>query len=181
MYVLSVAVVGQWRGAWYLCDHFLDLGWKSNAVSLAVVIFFLVLCRATSNTLFAPLTNFCDRRNDVFECQPRFRSVVRFSQHLSISQIFFLVILLLFLQWESDRWNYIVDHLFTQFFIASLVALAWRSLWNIFNDVILPDDDLMSNLVSWLSGLAAAIFLLAIESFTSKVSRRLQKTHEGIR
>ena len=82
-------------------------------------------------------------------------------------------------QWSDGVCTYIADHVFSQLFIATAVALAARSLWNIFDDVLLPNDGVTSNLVSWGSGFALAAVMLAIEPLTTKASHQLEKKHKS--
>ena len=85
----------------------------------------------------------------------------------------------LLFQSRDSYWNYAVDHFFSQTIIVSLVVITWRSLWNILNDVVVPNDFWLSNLVTWFGGIVLGLVLIALESSASRLSKYLQQKHKG--
>ena len=70
-------------------------------------------------------------------------------------------------------------HFFSQTIIVSLVVITWRSLWNILNDVVVPNDFWLSNLVTWFGGMMLGVVLIALEPSASRLSKYLQQKHKG--
>ena len=69
--------------------------------------------------------------------------------------------------------KYCIDHIFSQLVIVSFVTVVWRSLWNILNDVLLPDNAVMSNLATLLAGHVLAILSIALQTPVKNISARL--------
>ena len=82
-------------------------------------------------------------------------------------------------QSSDSYWNYAVDHFFSQTIIVSLVVITWRSLWNILNDVVVPNNFWLSNLITWFGGIVLGLVLIALESSASRLSKYLQQKHKG--
>lgn len=58
---------------------------------------------------------------------------------------------------------YCVDIFLYQLIIVCLVVGVWRSLWNVYNDVVLPDQKLYSNLITHGAGNLICIVIIAIQ------------------
>ena len=81
------------------------------------------------------------------------------------------------LQPEIDYWNYVVDHIFSQFIIVSLVVTAWRGLWNVLNDLVLPAHFVQSNAITWGAGALIGAILFALERPLCSLSVAARRRH----
>ena len=78
-------------------------------------------------------------------------------------------------------WKYCIDHIFSQVVIVSVVTVVWRSLWNIFNDALLPDNPVMSDLATLLGGHVLTILSMALQTPVKNLSARLDSKCLGWR
>ncbi|XP_022220882.2 uncharacterized protein LOC111073059 [Drosophila obscura] len=149
--VFGIVCVNMWRGAWMLCD------WLTSVDSLiivsvvtAIALIFLVATRTLRNLGAAPYTVTMDHKTDYFEVDTMFK-IPGFHQ----------------------PGLYVLDTLFSVFVIGSLVVIAWRGVWGIFDLTLFPKDKAKSAWGSLLIGYLTVFVTFLIHPLMRYVSRRI--------
>ncbi|EDW88935.1 uncharacterized protein LOC6528158 [Drosophila yakuba] len=149
--VFGIVCVNMWRGAWLLCD------WLTSVDSLIIVsvvtgiaLIFLVATRTLRNLGAAPYTVTMDHKSDYFEVDTMFK-IPGFHQ----------------------PGLYILDTLFSVFVIGSLVVIAWRGVWGIFDLLLFPADKAKSAWGSLLIGYLTVFVTFLIHPLMRYVCRRI--------
>ena len=75
----------------------------------------------------------------------------------------FLIHLQIKMDLSTGALKYVIDCLFTMYVVTTLTILSWRSALCLIEIYFFPTDKFISDLVSFLSGLAACITLFAVE------------------
>ncbi|XP_002002895.3 uncharacterized protein LOC6576915 [Drosophila mojavensis] len=149
--VFGVVCVNMWRGAWMVCD------WLTSIDSLAIIsvvtlvaLLFLVGTRTLRNLGAAPYTVTMDHKNDYFEVDTMFK-IPGFAQ----------------------PGLYVLDTLFSVFVIGSLVVIAWRGVWGIFDLTLFPRDKAKSAWGSLLIGYLTVFVTFILQPLMRYVCRRI--------
>ncbi|EDV98832.1 uncharacterized protein LOC6566902 isoform X2 [Drosophila grimshawi] len=149
--VFGVVCVNMWRGAWLICD------WLTSIDSLTIIavvtlvsIVFLIATRTLRNLGAAPYTVTMDHKTDYFEVDTMFK-IPGFKQ----------------------PGLYVLDTLFSVFVIGTLVVIAWRGIWGIFDLTLFPEDKAKSAFGSLLIGYLTVFVTFIIQPLMRYVSRRL--------
>ncbi|KAH8412879.1 hypothetical protein KR009_006445 [Drosophila setifemur] len=149
--VFGIVCVNMWRGAWLLCD------WLTSVDSLIIVcvvtsiaLIFLVATRTLRNLGAAPYTVTMDHKSDYFEVDTMFK-IPGFHQ----------------------PGLYVLDTLFSVFVIGSLVVIAWRGVWGIFDLLLFPRDKAKSAWGSLLIGYLTVFVTFLIHPLMRYVCRRI--------
>ncbi|KAH8389116.1 uncharacterized protein LOC110177654 [Drosophila serrata] len=149
--IFGIVCVNMWRGAWLLCD------WLTSVDSLiivcvvtAIALIFLVATRTLRNLGAAPYTVTMDHKTDYFEVDTMFK-IPGFHQ----------------------PGLYVLDTLFSVFVIGSLVVIAWRGVWGIFDLLLFPRDKAKSAWGSLLIGYLTVAVTFLIHPLMRYVCRRI--------
>ncbi|KAH8248785.1 hypothetical protein KR032_003231 [Drosophila birchii] len=149
--IFGIVCVNMWRGAWLLCD------WLTSVDSLIIVcvvtaisLIFLVATRTLRNLGAAPYTVTMDHKSDYFEVDTMFK-IPGFHQ----------------------PGLYVLDTLFSVFVIGSLVVIAWRGVWGIFDLLLFPKDKAKSAWGSLLIGYLTVAVTFLIHPLMRYVCRRI--------
>ncbi|KAH8399568.1 hypothetical protein KR222_009851, partial [Zaprionus bogoriensis] len=149
--VFGIVCVNMWRGAWMICD------WLTSIDSLAIIsvvtlvaLLFLVGTRTLRNLGAAPYTVTMDHKSDYFEVGTMFK-IPGFNQ----------------------PGLYVMDTLFSVFVIGSLVVIAWRGVWGIFDLTLFPKDRAKSAWGSLLIGYLTVFVTFVIQPLMRYVCRRI--------
>ncbi|XP_030382855.1 uncharacterized protein LOC115630436 [Scaptodrosophila lebanonensis] len=150
-FCFGIVCVNMWRGAWVLCD------WLTSVDSLVIIavvtsvaLMFLIATRTVRNLGAAPYTVTMDHKTDYFEVDTMFK-IPGFSQ----------------------PGLYILDTLFSVFVIGTLVVIAWRGLWGIFDLILFPHDKAKSAWGSLLIGYLTVFVTFIIHPLMRYVCRRI--------
>ncbi|BFF95785.1 uncharacterized protein DMAD_13116 [Drosophila madeirensis] len=149
--VFGIVCVNMWRGAWMLCD------WLTSVDSLiivsvvtAIALIFMVATRTLRNLGAAPYTVTMDHKTDYFDVGTMFK-IPGFHQ----------------------PGLYVLDTLFSVFVIGSLVVIAWRGVWGIFDLTLFPKDKAKSAWGSLLIGYLTVFVTFLIHPLMRYVCRRI--------
>ncbi|XP_034098972.1 uncharacterized protein LOC117564365 [Drosophila albomicans] len=149
--VFGIICVNMWRGSWMLCD------WLTSIDSLVIIsvvtliaLLFLVGTRTLRNLGAAPYTVTMDHKSDYFEVDTMFK-ISGFNQ----------------------PGLYLLDTLFSVFVIGTLVVIAWRGLWGIFDLTLFPQDKAKSAWGSLLIGYLTVFVTFIIQPLMRYVCRRI--------
>ncbi|XP_017099899.2 uncharacterized protein fusl [Drosophila bipectinata] len=149
--VFGIVCVNMWRGAWLLCD------WLTSVDSLIIVsvvttiaLIFLLATRTLRNLGAAPYTVTMDHKTDYFEVDTMFK-IPGFHQ----------------------PGLYVLDTLFSVFVIGSLVVIAWRGVWGIFDLLLFPRDRAKSAWGSLMIGYLTVFVTFLIHPLMRYVCRRI--------
>ncbi|XP_017032089.1 uncharacterized protein fusl [Drosophila kikkawai] len=149
--IFGIVCVNMWRGAWLLCD------WLTSVDSLiivsvvtAIALIFLVATRTLRNLGAAPYTVTMDHKSDYFEVDTMFK-IPGFHQ----------------------PGLYVLDTLFSVFVIGSLVVIAWRGVWGIFDLLLFPRDKAKSAWGSLMIGYLTVAVTFLIHPLMRYVCRRI--------
>ncbi|XP_002074275.2 uncharacterized protein LOC6651766 [Drosophila willistoni] len=149
--IFGIVCVNMWRGAWMLCD------WLTSIESLAIIsvvtvvsLLFLVATRTLRNLGAAPYTVTMDHKSDFFEVDTMFK-IPGFNQ----------------------PGLYVLDTLFSVFVIGSLVVIAWRGVWGIFDLTLFPTNKAKSAWGSLLIGYLTVFVTFVIQPLMRYVCRRI--------
>ncbi|KAL7739240.1 hypothetical protein ACLKA6_008716 [Drosophila palustris] len=149
--VFGIVCVNMWRGSWMICD------WLTSIDSLAIIsvvtlvaLLFLVGTRTLRNLGAAPYTVAMDHKSDYFEVGTMFK-ISGFDQ----------------------PGLFLLDTLFSVFVIGTLVVIAWRGLWGIFDLTLFPQDKAKSAWGSLLIGYLTVFITFVIQPLMRYVCRRI--------
>ncbi|KAI8042957.1 uncharacterized protein LOC128262915 [Drosophila gunungcola] len=149
--VFGIVCVNMWRGAWLLCDWLTSIdSLMIVSVVTAIALVFLVATRTLRNLGAAPYTVTMDHKSDYFEVDTMFK-IPGFHQ----------------------PGLYVLDTLFSVFVIGSLVVIAWRGVWGIFDLLLFPADRAKSAWGSLLIGYLTVFVTFLIHPLMRYVCRRI--------
>ena len=72
---------------------------------------------------------------------------------------------------------FLLDVLFTHFIIGTLSIQVWRGLWNVIDNILLPDDKLKSYYICLGFGAGASLLLLSLEELICRLSTWSKRHH----
>ncbi|XP_022690102.1 uncharacterized protein LOC111261113 isoform X1 [Varroa jacobsoni] len=153
--ILIIVIVFQWRGFWYILDHYLGPGYISGCACIAAG-FFLVATSGCSKSItgVVPFIFIADDKTNYFIALSKF-------SHLS----------------SRSSVLHLVDHLYSVFYIQPSVIIVWRGVWHLqLQDyVIYPKDFLLSGTVTLGVGVVGAFLCYIIQWPLNSYVKRLPK------
>lgn len=135
-YIISFAILFQWRGLWNLIDLYFFTDIVSQLSFGIISIAFFSLSRATRTLISTPFLLFIDDTNGFFKSEAsrhRVRSVSSYTQ-------------------------YFIDFSITEIIECTANVLAWRGFQNFFDQRIFPNDKFYCIIASFT--MSHAVFLL---------------------
>lgn len=153
MYLHTLTYMFFWHGFWELQNYYLGTNWRFNLISLFTSYFALAMLNGCRSTMWPPMFISLDTP-DVFYLASRFDSSPR-----------------------KGWMDYITDAFFVQLIVLGIAILAWRSAFNIMDELIYPDPsgsfNLRSNALTACIGLAGCITFLCLQIPLGLVSKML--------
>ncbi|XP_019619869.1 PREDICTED: uncharacterized protein LOC109466579 [Branchiostoma belcheri] len=157
IYIYGFAAINQFRGLWYLLDDLTGETILGAAVCVGVSLLVSAPLRVMNNIAASPMITNVDIRSE----EP-FRVDTRFGVK------------------PAKTWKFVGDVVLTVVVVISLVILAWRGTWQLFDFLIFPSDFIRSTWTSLGIGYAIYITLFVLEYPTSCLIRKVKTFYLGL-
>ncbi|OWF38371.1 hypothetical protein KP79_PYT10752 [Mizuhopecten yessoensis] len=152
VYLLGCGCVMQWRGVWFLQDHYTGKTWQSATGSTVIGVSILCCLRCLGGIVASPLVLLRDNdRDNVFVITRRFTSKV------------------------VPGVKFGLDVCLTVFFINNLVVVFWRGTWSLLDLYLVPDSITVSGAYSFIISFSLAILILLGQHSVQRLSQYLHK------
>ncbi|KAH8297918.1 hypothetical protein KR018_000619 [Drosophila ironensis] len=149
--LFAVVCVNTWRGTWMLCDWLIGMDSLLIVCAVtAIALGFLTATRTLRNLGAPPYILILDHKSDYFEEITMFKTSVFQQPGL-----------------------HVLDILFSVFVIGSLVPIAWRGVWGIFDLLLFPHDKALSAWGSLMIGYLTIFVTFLIHPLMRCMCRRL--------
>ncbi|XP_033733681.1 uncharacterized protein LOC117322849 [Pecten maximus] len=152
VYLLGFGCVNQWRGVWFLQDHYTGKTWQSATGSTVIGVSVLCCLRCLSGIIASPLVLFRDNdRDSLFVITKRFSSKV------------------------VPGIKFALDVCLTVFFINNMVVFFWRGSWSLLDLYLVPDSISVSGAYSFIISFSLSIPVLLGQHGVQRLSVYLHK------
>ncbi|XP_060078891.1 uncharacterized protein LOC132558362 [Ylistrum balloti] len=152
VYLLGFGCVSQWRGIWFLQDHYTGKTWQSATGTAIIGVTTLCCFRCLSGIVASPLVLLRDNdRKNIFTLTRRFSSDV------------------------VPGIKFPMDVALTVIFINNLVVFFWRGIWTLLDLYLVPDSVIVSGAYSFIISFSLAIPVLLSQHGVQRLSQYLHK------
>ncbi|XP_069117795.1 uncharacterized protein [Argopecten irradians] len=152
IYLLGFGCVNQWRGVWFLQDHYTGKTWQSATGSTIIGVSVLSCMRCLSGIIASPLLLCRDNdKEDMFVVTRRFSSE-------AVPSV-----------------KFVLDVCLTVFGINNLVVFFWRGSWSLLDLFLFPDSITVSGAYSFIISFCLALPVLLGQHGVQRLSQYFHK------